>query len=59
MKVGLAQIDCKRHRFTLPLFRQERFDLAIRELNRVWKKKCVSFNSKNKESGGDHFDKKD
>ena len=44
----------RRHRFTLPpLFRQERFKLAIRELNRVWKKRCVSFNSKNKESGGD------
>ncbi len=43
----------RRHRFTLPLFRQERFNLAIRELNRVWKKRCVSFNSKNKESGGD------
>jgi len=59
MKVGLAQIDCKRHRFTLPLFCQERIDLAIKELNRVWEKRCESFNSENKESGGDYFDKKD
>lgn len=39
----------RRHRFALPLFRHERIDLAIRELNRVWKKRCQSFNSGNKE----------
>jgi hypothetical protein len=37
----------------LPLFRHERFDLAIRELNRVWKKRCESFNSKNEQSDRD------
>ncbi len=41
------------HRFALPLFRHERFDLAIRELNRVWKKRCESFNSGNKTSDRD------
>lgn len=38
------------YRSFLPLFRQERIDLAIRELKRVWKKKCESFNSGNKET---------
>jgi predicted amidohydrolase len=40
----------RRHRSALPLFRHERFDLAIRELNRVWKKRCESFNSGNRKS---------
>lgn len=43
----------RRHRSALPLFRHERFDLAIRELNRVSEKRSVSFNSKNKESDRD------
>lgn len=39
------------YRSFLPLFRQERIDLAIRELKRVWKKKCESLNSGNEELG--------